>query len=96
MVNILIFLVDNVDISGPINATAPNPVTNAVFSSCFAKALQRPGLLPMPAAVMKLLLGEASELLLEGQLVVPGKLRDHDFRFLWPQLDDALKDIVDS
>lgn len=96
MVKLLRFLVDNKEIHGPVNATAPNPVNNADFSHQFANALHRPALLPMPALIAKLLFGEASELLLEGQKVVPEKLQAHGFEFHYPQLDVALKAIVDS
>ena len=94
MVKLLIYLVDQKDISGAVNATAPYPVTNALFAKQFGRALNRPTLLPMPAVVVAALFGEASELLLEGQKVVPKKLHDHNFDFQYPQLDQALAQIV--
>ena len=94
MVQLLLYLVENPTISGPVNAVAPSPVTNAVFSSALARALKRPAFLPMPTAIVKTLFGEAAELLLEGQPVFPKKLLDKDFRFKYPGLSQALEEIV--
>lgn len=96
MLSLLLFLLDNENIRGAVNATAPHPVTNDIFSKQLAGALNRPALFPMPEFVAKLLFGEASELLLEGQKVVPKKLIDHGFEFAFPQANTALKAICDS
>jgi uncharacterized protein len=94
MIHLLLFLIDTNTIHGPVNATAPYPVSNAVFSQQLARTLKRPMLLPMPAAIVALLFGEAGELLLEGQRVVPKKLLDHGFRFQYPELSHALTAII--
>jgi len=96
MLSLLLFLLDNENIRGAVNATAPHPVTNGTFSKQLAGALNRPALFPMPEFVAKLLFGEASELLLEGQKVVPKKLLDHGFEFAFPQANAALQAICDS
>lgn len=93
MVALLLYMIDQPSIKGPINATATHPVTNAEFTRQFAKALHRPALLPMPEPVIKVLFGEASELLLEGQKVIPKKLLDHGFQFHYPHLQAALDEI---
>lgn len=90
MVELIDFLLHHDQLSGPVNATAPKPVTNAVFSAELAKRLKRPALLPMPAAVLKLMFGEMSDLLLYGQRVVPKKLLDAGFQFRYPNLQLAL------
>ncbi|MGH1438510.1 MAG: TIGR01777 family oxidoreductase [Cellvibrionaceae bacterium] len=93
MLSLLLFLLDNDRIRGAVNATAAHPVTNDVFSKQLASALNRPALLPMPEFMAKLLFGEASELLLEGQKVVPKKLLDHGFKFEYAQVSTALRAI---
>jgi len=77
--------------TGPINATAPNPVTNAEFSGELAHALRRPSWLPAPAFALRLALGElADALLLSGQRVVPARATALGFRFAYPDLEPAL------
>ncbi|PRD39327.1 UNVERIFIED_CONTAM: yfcH [Trichonephila clavipes] len=90
MVALIDFLLHNDQISGAVNATAPKPVTNAIFSTELAKRLKRPALLPMPAPVLKLLFGEMSDILLYGQRVIPKKLLDAGFQFRYPNLQQAL------
>jgi len=79
LIGIILHVINNTDIKGAVNGTAPNPVTNKVFSSTLARVLKRPAFLPMPAFVLKLMLGEmAQELLLSGQRVLPEKILDGD------------------
>jgi uncharacterized protein len=79
---------------GPINATAPNPVTNAEFSHALGRALHRPAFMPAPAFALRLALGEmADALLLSGQRAVPAKAERLGFRFRFTQLDEALRAI---
>ncbi len=94
MLELLLFLIDTKTVSGAVNATAPYPVTNAEFSHQLARKLKRPMLMPMPAAIAILLFGESSQLLLEGQQVVPKKLLDNGFEFSYPQLTKALDHIL--
>jgi len=96
MLSLLVFLIDNDSVKGAVNATATHPVTNDEFSKQFARALNRPAFFPMPTFVVKAIFGEASELLLEGQKVVPKKLLDNKFKFKYPQLKAALKAIVEA
>lgn len=80
------------DLSGPVNASAPWPVTNAAFTKILGKVLRRPTIFPLPAFVVRALFGEMGEaLLLEGQRVKPAKLEAAGFRFLHPDLGSALK-----
>lgn len=81
---------------GPYNATAPNPISNQVFSACLAAVLKRPMLLPMPEILLKLLLGEMASLVLGSQRVVPDRLLAQGFAFEYPQLDQALRQILDK
>ncbi|MGB7051203.1 MAG: TIGR01777 family oxidoreductase [Acidimicrobiales bacterium] len=84
-------------LSGPVNLTAPEPVTDATFAAALGRALHRPALLPAPATALRLVLGRemASELLLYGQRVVPTALDARDFEFAHPGLDDALRWVLD-
>ncbi|NOV00860.1 TIGR01777 family oxidoreductase [Paenibacillus planticolens] len=94
MVRLIDFCIRNESISGPVNATAPSPVTNKQFGAALAKALHRPNLFPLPSFVMKLIFGELSVLLLEGQKVLPRVLLQHGFDFTYTSVDTALADIV--
>jgi NAD dependent epimerase/dehydratase family enzyme len=77
-----------------LNATAPEPVTNADFARHLGRALHRPALMPLPALALKAALGESSSVLLTGQRAVPHKAMSLGFEFQFPHLDDALADIV--
>lgn len=94
MLRITDFLLLHPTLNGAFNATAPNPVTNAEFSQQLASVLHRPALLPMPAFVLKLMLGEMADLLLTGQRVIPAKLQHAGFTFNYPDLTDALKSLL--
>ena len=81
---------------GPLNLTAPEPVTNAEFARLLGRVLHRPALLPAPAFALRLLLGEmADALVLGGQRVRPARALDGGFRFAYPTLVPALQQIFD-
>ncbi len=90
MINAIAFLLENDNCSGAFNLTAPEPVTNKVFSQELAKALHRPCLLNVPAFAMKILMGESSTMILEGQRVIPEKLTLAGFSFIYPTIESAL------
>jgi uncharacterized protein len=75
---------------GPYNATTPNPVTNSEFTRTLAHCLKRPALLPVPPWLLKILLGEMSELVLGSQRVIPERLLAQGFRFQYTDLSSAL------
>jgi NAD dependent epimerase/dehydratase family enzyme len=77
--------------SGPINATAPEPVTNAAFSSALGRALHRPSLLPVPGFALRALYGEMAEIVTTGARVVPAKPLVLGYDFRHPQLEPALR-----
>jgi uncharacterized protein (TIGR01777 family) len=93
MVNAIEFLLNNENCSGPFNLTAPEPVTNKTFSKQLAKALSRPCLFFVPSFVMKIAMGEASTMLLEGQNVIPDKLIKAGYSFTYPTVSSALSAI---
>jgi uncharacterized protein len=94
MVRLIDFLLRHPTLTGVFNATAPNPVTNAEFSQLLAKTLRRPALLPMPAFVLQLMLGEMADLLLTGQRVIPANLSKAGFEFDYPELGITLQTLL--
>jgi NAD dependent epimerase/dehydratase family enzyme len=84
-------------LTGPANAVAPNPVTNAEFTRTLAGALSRPALMPMPAFAARLAFGEmADALLLASQRVLPTRLLGSGYRFRYPELSGALQHVLGS
>ncbi|MEM7016650.1 MAG: DUF1731 domain-containing protein [Pseudomonadota bacterium] len=79
---------------GPINVTAPNPVTNAEFTKSLGRALHRPALFIAPGFMLRAALGEMSDLVLKGQKVLPDKLLKHGYQFQFENLDAAFQDIL--
>jgi uncharacterized protein (TIGR01777 family) len=80
--------------SGPLNASAPAPVTNRDFGKALGRALHRPAIMPLPGLALKLALGEASSVLLTGQRAVPEKALRLGFSFQYPEIDSALAEII--
>lgn len=79
-------------LSGPVNATAPNPVSNAQWTAALAKVVNRLAIAPAPAPALKLMLGEMGQaLLLDSSYVVPQKLLDSGYTFKFPQIEGALR-----
>lgn len=90
LLRLILFLLQQEQASGAVNAVAPEPVTNLQFTALLAQSLHRPALLPMPKPVLRLLFGEmANELLLSSQHVVPAALQSLEFKFEYPYLQQA-------
>lgn len=87
---------DHDDVRGPLNATAPNPVTNAEFTKALGRALHRPAVLAVPAPALRLLFGRemADEMLLAGQRVLPAKLEASGYSFRHTTLAQALEAVL--
>ncbi len=94
VVGTILFALENTAVRGPVNLTAPEPVSMSEFARQLGKALRRPAVLPAPTFVLKALLGEMSELLLTGQKVLPQALLSAGYRFRYPALEPALKDLA--
>lgn len=96
MVNAIIYLMEQIGINGPVNMTAPNAVSNQVFSETLARRLSRPCIFSTPGFVLKLIFGEMSDLFIYGQNVVPKKLLANGFQFEYSQLNSALLDLLND
>ncbi len=93
LTNFYLYLLENEKLHGVFNATAPNPVTNKVFSQILAKSLGNFLFAPVPEIVLKIMLGEMSALVLLGQKVSSEKIIKEGFEFQYPTLEKALEDI---
>ena len=80
-------------VSGPLNVTAPNPLTNAEFSRTLGRVLRRPSLLPVPAIALRVVVGEMAGELVTGQRVIPEKACTGGFAFHYPDVEAALREI---
>ncbi|REL26572.1 TIGR01777 family protein [Thalassotalea euphylliae] len=94
MTSAMDFLLTTEQIKGVVNFTAPNPVTNRVFSDALAKAYRKPRLMCMPAFVVNAMFGEVAELLVYGQHVVPARLLNAGYQFHYSELQPALKNLI--
>lgn len=89
------FLMENPEASGPYNLCAPNPVNFAKFAHVLGTILGRPYKTPVPPFALRLLFGQmADEVLLSGQLALPERLAQAGFKFAFPDLSDALRDVL--
>ncbi len=97
LVQILITCLHNTHLAGPVNAVAPNPVTNRELTKTLGRALHRPTILPVPRFGARLAFGNlADELLLASQRVVPRKLEAAGFTWQHPKLESALRDLLQT
>lgn len=97
MVGLITWCIENKNINGAINCTAPFPVTNSAFTKALSLAVNRPTLLPIPAWLIKLLMGQmGQELLLSGKKVVPAKALASGYQFKFEQINDALNDVINT
>lgn len=87
-------LLESKVMQGIFNATAPVPVSNDEFSQTLGKTLNRPVCLPIPAFVLKILLGEMSTLLLGGQRILPERIEQAGYEFQFKTLEQALTDVL--
>jgi len=89
------FALSNENVSGPINAVAPQPVQNAEFTRVLAKVMRRPAIFPVPGLVLRIVLGEmADALLLGSQRAAPNVLEKSGYSFRHPNLEPALAAVL--
>jgi uncharacterized protein (TIGR01777 family) len=92
----ILFLIEHPEISGPVNLCAPEPVTNRDLAGALGRALNRPALLPAPAFMVRMALGEFADVLLGSQRAVPQKLLQHQFGFRHPDIQSAVNEVVND
>ena len=90
-VSLILHLIADTSITGPVNATAPNPVRNKEFCQTLAAVLHRPCWLPVPEIALRIGLGKMAEMVLTGQRVIPAAAQNAGFRFRYPNLQEALE-----
>lgn len=89
-----LFAMDSSAISGPYNASAPNPVTMDEFAKALGKSISRPSMFRVPEFGLNLVLGEAAIMITTSLNVIPKKILGEGFRFRFEHVDDALKDLL--
>ncbi len=95
LVGIILHCIKQADVQGAINGVSPNPVSNQVFTKALGQVLKRPTFFPLPAIIVKLLMGQmGEELLLAGKKILPVKALDSGYKFQYDKLDEALLNIV--
>jgi hypothetical protein len=95
LVSLAIFAAEARELTGPVNATGPNPVTNAELTRALGAALHRPALLPVPALALRVAVGDLADAVLASQRVTPKRALDAGFRFAHTEIAPALLDVVD-
>lgn len=93
-VGILMLALEDGRLSGPINATAPNPVTNRDFCATLGRAVGSPSWLPVPALSLRLALGEMADLVVNGVRVLPRRAQELGYQFKHPELGPAMRDLL--
>jgi hypothetical protein len=94
-IGLILFALEREQVRGPLNATAPEPLTNREFSKVLGRVLHRPSLFPVPGFALNLLLGEVAEpLIINGQRVIPAKAQQYGYSFKYPALEPTLRQIL--
>ncbi len=96
VVEIILYLIKNSAINGPVNVVAPEQVTMKEFGLVVSSVMKRPCWMPVPAPLLRVILGEMAEMLLTGQKMVPGVLLNAGYRFKFPSLEEALRSILEK
>jgi uncharacterized protein (TIGR01777 family) len=91
VVGIYLQAIDDANWTGPVNASAPEPVTNRQFSRALGRALHRPAVAPIPGFAIRALYGDMAEIVTEGQRAIPRRTLELGYRFQYTDLDEALK-----
>jgi uncharacterized protein (TIGR01777 family) len=94
LVGIFLMALDRNEATGPINGTAPNPVTNRQFSKALGHALHRPSFFPTPGFLLRIMLGEVANVVTSGQRVLPRRAQALGYSFRFPNLNEALQDVL--
>jgi uncharacterized protein (TIGR01777 family) len=93
---LIVQILANESISGPVNATAPQPVRQKEFAQVLGRVLRRPAFLPTPAFALKIALGEFADGILASQRVLPRRAQEMGYRFQFEELEGALREILQT
>ncbi|MCU0523673.1 MAG: TIGR01777 family oxidoreductase [Elainella sp. Prado103] len=96
LVNLILQALTQPHLSGVFNATAPHPVRMVELSQVLGQLLKRPSWLPVPAVALELLLGDAAQVVLQGQQVLPKRTEASGFQFQYPQVEQALRQVLQA
>lgn len=94
LISLIVFALKNAHVAGAVNASSPEPVTNAQFTRELAQALHRPAIFPVPKFAIKMLLGEMSQILLSSERVMPRAALESGFVFRFPEIRGALRNLL--
>ena len=94
LVGIMLLALDQPAVQGPLNATAPRPVTNREFSKALGRVLGRPSFMPAPALGLRAMLGEVANVVTKGQRVLPRAALAAGYRFRFEEVEAALRDVL--
>ena len=90
----ILFVCERPQVNGPLNFCAPNPVRNRELAKTLGEVLGRPAIMPAPAFMVRAVLGEFGNVLLDSQRTIPAKLLSHGFEFQYPDIKSAIKEVV--
>lgn len=93
-IGLILKAIDDPEVVGPVNATAPNPVRQKEFARGLGKVLRRPAVVPTPGFAMKLLLGDGAKAVISGQPALPAAIEEAGYEFQHPHLEPALRDLL--
>ncbi len=90
----MLFIFEHPQVGGPLNFCAPNPVRNRGLAKTLGEVLGRPAIMPAPAFMIRMVLGEFGNVLLDSQHTIPDKLLTYGFEFQYPDIRSALKEVI--
>jgi hypothetical protein len=88
------FLIENQDARGVYNLSSPDPVKNKEFAQTLGKVMGRPSFIPVPEFAFRTMFGEVATVVVDGQRVIPKRLQDLGFKFQFPELEPAIRNIL--
>jgi hypothetical protein len=96
LVDLILFALKRDDFSGIYNATSPNPISNTEFTKALSRSIHRPALFPVPPVVLKMAMGEMSQIVLDSQIVLPKRTLQSGFTYAFPKIELAIQEAITS
>ena len=94
LVNLFCYCIDNQNLRGPVNLTAPNPVTNKVFTKAIGRVVEKPVILKAPSLALKIMLGESADMVLGSQRAIPNAATEAGFEYIFADVGTALENLI--